>query len=44
MKKYIMAIGIALVMVGSSANAGNLSSSYSFKAGHGNIANIWKYT
>jgi|SaaInlV_165m_DNA_1040744.scaffolds.fasta_scaffold00006_29 hypothetical protein len=37
MKKYFMAIGIALAMVGSSANAGSLSSSYSFKAGHGTV-------
>jgi hypothetical protein len=37
MKKYVMAIGIALAMVGSSANAGSLSSSYSFKAGHGKV-------
>ena len=40
-----MAIGIALAIIGSSANAGSLSSSYSFKKGHGNIGgNLWKHT
>ena len=37
MKKYCMAIGIALAMVGSSANAGGLSSSYSYIGGHGKV-------
>ena len=42
MKKYCMAIGIALAMIGSSVNAGNLSSSYSFKQGHGKVS--WRNT
>ena len=42
MKKYIMAIGIALAMVGSSANAGGVSSTYSYIGGHGKVN--WRNT
>jgi len=43
---YLYAVGVVLVLglfMPFDAHAGGLSNNYSFKAGHGNIPNIWKY-